>query len=386
MTTPPLDPLITTYCNKYTDMQHNQEAAIEGIAQAFTSQAIAIAIANDEREGVIANDEREGALATSTAIAADGEPEGELALVGNKAVDVSTEELPFEVVLPRESSCASGTCSRRAAMEQPEVRYRPLHRELFGTRFRRDWLAEPFASAYEERSAAARRVAIKSLLRTEVEGRVWSFEMVKPEFCSMFLDELLHYEASGNPIARPNSMNNYGVIVNQIGMKDLIDDLQLRYVQPLASMLFPTEGEQFTGHHSFMVQYKQGEDLGLDMHHDDSDVTLNVCLGKDFTGATLSFCGGFGLADHRKHVHTYKHEKGRAIIHLGSHRHGADDIATGERYSLIVWNHNGPWRESDEYKALHTRNLHGADALGEEPDPICLSYTHDPDFGEHKVA
>ena len=47
------------------------------------------------------------------------------------------------------------------------------------------------------------------------------------------------------------------------------------------------------------------------MHHDDSDVTLNVCLGKEFTGATLSFCGGFGESLHRKHTHTYTHQKGR---------------------------------------------------------------------------
>ena len=28
-------------------------------------------------------------------------------------------------------------------------------------------------------------------------------------------------------------------------------------------------------------RYKAGEDVGLDMHEDDSDVTLNVCLGKE---------------------------------------------------------------------------------------------------------
>lgn len=28
----------------------------------------------------------------------------------------------------------------------------------------------------------------------------------------------------------------------------------------------------------------QGEDLGLDMHTDACDVTLNVCLGREFTG------------------------------------------------------------------------------------------------------
>ena len=136
-----------------------------------------------------------------------------------------------------------------------------------------------------------------------------------------------------------------------------------------------------------MVQYKQGEDLGLDMHHDDSDVTLNVCLGKQFTGATLSFCGGFGTKGHRKHTHTYSHCRGRGLIHLGSHRHGADDIISGERYNLIVWSTNAAWRESDEYQSINSRvNLHGSDAVNnEEPDPICLSFTHDPDYGEYKA-
>ena len=36
-----------------------------------------------------------------------------------------------------------------------------------------------------------------------------------------------------------------------------------------------------------------------DMHTDDSDVTFNVCLGKDFKGAGLQFCGNQGAPDHR---------------------------------------------------------------------------------------
>ena len=35
------------------------------------------------------------------------------------------------------------------------------------------------------------------------------------------------------------------------------------------------------------------EDLDLDFHYDDSDVTLNVCLGKTFTGGELYFKGLF---------------------------------------------------------------------------------------------
>ena len=39
-----------------------------------------------------------------------------------------------------------------------------------------------------------------------------------------------------------------------------------------------------------------------------------------------ALAGGFGAADHRRHVHTYAHVIGRAIVHLGHHRHGADDL------------------------------------------------------------
>ena len=287
---------------------------------------------------------------------------------------------PFEVVLPRQGGgCVGGSCSR-SAIDEPVLRYRPLHPPLFSTHFRREWLEPSFAAAIEDGSDAA----LRGVLREEVPGRVFSFPMVTPDFCERLLDELQAYEASGLPVVRPNSMNNYGVIVNQIGMKALIDDLQRRYVHPLARLLFPREGASFSSHHTFMVQYKFGEDLGLDMHHDDSDVTLNVCLGREFSGATLSFCGAFGDPAHRKHTHTYSHERGRAIVHLGAHRHGADDIASGERYNLIVWSTNGEWREADEYKALNARNMHGADALEGAPDPICLSMTHDPDYGEYK--
>jgi len=287
---------------------------------------------------------------------------------------------PLEVILPSPGGCAGGSCSARGR-EAEQLRYRPQHRALFSSHFRREWLEPSFVAAIEEGSEAA----LRAMLREEVPGKVFSFAMMTLDFCEMLLSELQAYEASGLPVARPNSMNNYGVIVNQIGMRPLIDDLQRRYIHPVARMLFPREGATFHSHHSFMVQYRFGEDLGLDMHHDDSDVTLNVCLGREFTGATLSFCGGFGTAAHRRHTHTYAHVRGRAIVHLGAHRHGADDIASGERYNLIVWSTNDVWRQSDEYLRLNSRNHHGDDALEGPPDPICLSRTHDPDYGEYKV-
>uniref|UniRef100_A0A7S4FD79 Fe2OG dioxygenase domain-containing protein n=1 Tax=Chrysotila carterae TaxID=13221 RepID=A0A7S4FD79_CHRCT len=268
-----------------------------------------------------------------------------------------------------ETTCTSCTAA--------SAKYTALHDDLFEPCVRDEWLSDGFRDALQKGEHA-----LRSLLTEEVPKRVYSFEMLTPSFCKLLLDELDNYERSGLPVTRPNSMNNYGLILNQIGMKPMLDEMQRKCLLPLSKMLFPAEGSAFDSHHSFMVKYRQDEDLGLDMHHDDSDVTLNVCLGKEFEGATLSFCGYFGQDDHRKHVHTYSHRVGRAVMHLGTHRHGADNIISGERYSLIMWS-TGPYRQTEAYKRIAERNLHGEDK--DEPDAICLSYTHDPDYGEYKA-
>jgi hypothetical protein len=182
-------------------------------------------------------------------------------------------------------------------------------------------------------------------------------------------------------------VNNYGVILNDIGMRHWITDFQQRFLWPLASRLFPRQAlPKFDNHHSFIVRYQANEDLGLDMHIDDSDVTFNVCLGEpEFTGATLVFCGDFGAPEHRHVSHTYHHQVGRAVVHLGSRRHGAEDIEAGTRINWILWSHNSHYRQSDEYRRL--RNMHGASYQAEQgpPDPLCLSYTHDRDYTKYKT-
>jgi hypothetical protein len=43
--------------------------------------------------------------------------------------------------------------------------------------------------------------------------------MFSGAYCDMLLDEVEHYADSGLPVRRPNSMNNYGLIVNEIGLE-----------------------------------------------------------------------------------------------------------------------------------------------------------------------
>lgn len=106
------------------------------------------------------------------------------------------EESPFEVVLP--SSCDRGSCAATP------LRYRPLYPRLFKDVFEFEWLADPLRAALEDGSDAA----LRAVLCEEVPGRVYSFDMLKPTICEQLLEELEHYESSGLPVNRPNSMNN----------------------------------------------------------------------------------------------------------------------------------------------------------------------------------
>jgi hypothetical protein len=229
-------------------------------------------------------------------------------------------------------------------------------------------------------SAEARR-SVSRMCRKEAPG-VFSFPMLAESACESLIREIEHFQspAVNLPVRRPNSMNNYGVVVDDIGMQGAVDALQRNVLAAFAEALFPRQGGgALTSHHAFVVQYKEGKDLGLDMHTDDSDVTFNVCLGKAFEGAGLTFCGVLGAdlktaAPHRRKTAVYRHVNGRCVAHLGAHRHGADDLTTGERLNLIVWNHSIAYRSSDAYK------WRDVPEETEPPNVECLSYTHDRDY------
>ena len=223
-----------------------------------------------------------------------------------------------------------------------------------------------------------------SIVTTEAP-EVYSVPLFTAELCSALVEELDSFHATGLPARRPNSMNNYGIVVNEIGMEPALDQLCHDLLQPLAHHLFPGVGSHFDRHHSFVVRYKVGEDLGLDMHTDDSDVTFNICLGKDFKGAGLQFCGDQGAAGHRKASVKYQHKVGHCVIHRGHRRHGADDITEGERLNLILWARNLEYRRS-KYWSRFNMQSRSTGYLRESgpPDVVCLSFTHDRDYGVFK--
>lgn len=256
-------------------------------------------------------------------------------------------------------------------------KYAPLHPELFQASAPGAW-ERWLAPGFKEVAAAVRDGDPLRALREEAPG-VYSFELFTPEFCDLLLEEVENAQATAREhLERPNGMNRYGIVLNQLGLEPLISALQQEHLKPMQEALYPGPGTGPDDHHCFIVRYKAGEDVGLDMHEDDADVTLNVCLGKEFTAATLSFCGQAKEQSHRKFKATYSHQKGRAVVHLGTHRHGADNIESGERVNFILWSISSGYRGSEAYRKDRTRSTASL-----EPDRVCLSYTHDRDYTQH---
>lgn len=118
-------------------------------------------------------------------------------------------------------------------------------------------------------------------------------------------------------------MNNYGAILDDFGFTECMARLVAECMNPISAALFPHIGNRLDSHHAFVVDYevsearqraggrsrsdlvrmvwcvvswrvlavKMGKDTKLDFHVDDSEVTLNLCLGRNFKGGDLFFGG-----------------------------------------------------------------------------------------------
>lgn len=172
-----------------------------------------------------------------------------------------------------------------------------LHPDLFDPSAVDDWVVDQLRLALVEwqRTGDVSSIDMGAIpgLRLEAPGVV-SFEFLKPAFCDVLLAEARHYSESGMPQRAPNSMNKYGVILNDIGMRPCFDRLLERYSAALGALLFggtaPTyiEGElaqledwgggSLSEHHTFVVRYRPDQDRHLDMHVDECDVVRALVL------------------------------------------------------------------------------------------------------------
>ena len=103
-------------------------------------------------------------------------------------------------------------------------------------------------------------------LLTEVKPGIYVFDMLTPRFCAELLEEIDHFERwcaeNDLPLIRPNTMNNYGAVLDTFGFQGMLHHLMQRYVSPFAALFYrDVGGDSLDSHHGFVVAYQPGKDV-----------------------------------------------------------------------------------------------------------------------------
>lgn len=160
---------------------------------------------------------------------------------------------------------------------------------------------------------------------------VYAFDLFSERQCADLLEQVEEL-----PISPPNTMNKYGKTLRGRRLTALAAELVAKHVTPIVREFYmeiaqlrlaPLKKNPY----AFVVDYSPKTQRSLAWHHDTSDVTLNVCLGREFKGGDLQFFAG------RNRTFTVKQVVGRAIVHRGSHGHRALPLTAGARTNLILW-------------------------------------------------
>eukprot|EP00978_Attheya_sp_CCMP212_P007412 scaffold17185_cov56-Attheya_sp.AAC.2 len=72
-------------------------------------------------------------------------------------------------------------------------------------------------------------------------------------------------------------------------------------------------------------------------HTDDSEVTLNLCIGDEFEGGALQFRGLRGTDEEGELLGEFQPQLGTALLHAGRHLHEVTNVESGDRYAFIIW-------------------------------------------------
>ncbi|KAK7320137.1 hypothetical protein RJT34_04871 [Clitoria ternatea] len=243
---------------------------------------------------------------------------------------------------------------RREYRQKILSNYKPLHKKLY-TLDPSKFFVPTFLKAIKKNTEQSFRSII-----SEPSPGIFTFEMLQPRFCELLVSEVENFEkwvnATKFQVIRPSTINKYGVVLDDFGFQTMLDKLMKDFISPLSKVFFAEiGGTTLDSHHGFIVEYGEDKDIDMGFHVDDAEVTLNVCLGRQFSGGELFFRGmrcdqHLHTISHPEEIYDYFHFPGRAVLHHGRHRHGARATTSGNRFNLLLWCRSSVFRQMKTYK------------------------------------
>jgi hypothetical protein len=174
-------------------------------------------------------------------------------------------------------------------------------------------------------------------LMDEEQPEIFSMPLLAPEFCQTLCDYIQALSRLGNNL----QLGQRAVNLDTIGLSWLNDLIFHVILRPISRRLFGFMGE-LDWRNGYVTGYAAQPSTAtprerLVTHTDDSEVTLNVCLGETFDGGLLEFRGLRGSKQQGQVEGTYQPESGKAILHSGRHFHDVTNVTKGQRFAWIMW-------------------------------------------------
>lgn len=186
---------------------------------------------------------------------------------------------------------------------------------------------------------------------------VYSFPIFEPEFCKLLRQTVRDLSWLAEKDYPHLNLGRRPLDLDDIGLGWINDAIFALFIQPISRHLFATtelltHAEKYDSEQ--LLDWRQGYIAGysasptsakganrhrLVPHTDDSEVTLNLCLGEEtFEGGAVEFYGLRGTEEEGELVGKARRpDVGTALIHSGRHLHAVSDITSGDRYAYIVW-------------------------------------------------
>ena len=187
---------------------------------------------------------------------------------------------------------------------------------------------------------------LEALLDEELYD-VYSFRLLSDGFCEdlrEFVKELSVLSETVDGMEQ-HQIGKRPFDLDMVGLGWVNDLLFHLVMRPISRQLF-FESEDLQGdldwRNGYIAGYSAQPGAGkprerLVTHTDDSEVTLNVCLGDVFEGGLLEFRGLRGTPEEGQLVGEFQPQIGLALIHAGRHFHDVAQVTSGDRFAYIMW-------------------------------------------------
>jgi hypothetical protein len=290
----------------------------------------------------------------------------------NYAVKLPNEHLlRIKQLLTRQLECVETSLAAQSVAQQRSAAYRLLHDSLSSPTSLLPFINPALLDALR----SPKPLGKLSRVVTEEAHGVYSLDLFSSDLCRMLLEEANNfatYTASSGPALRgstvENALNRKQAVLDVMGLREFQDWIHRHVLQPLAALLFPSIAAVLDYRYGYIIGYTHKEavtsclpggvkttaeraivpDLltrsALVYHTDDSEITMNVCLGTEFEGGDLIIRGLRASKGEGKLEATISPRPGRAIVHLGQHLHEVTEVTSGERYAFIMWARNSAYR------------------------------------------